>query len=307
MAGLVSDFEATRTAEEWLSAAREICSGHGIDPAAIERSPGTDHAVFLVGQDRVLKIYHRERSCFEREIRSLTFVHGRLPVRTPELIASGNHEGFDYLIMSKIAGRPMTRPEFLALPGDDQNRIIDLLAAGFRAMHELDPAGITDDWSQFVASQSASFLERQIAHGVNRSVLDAIPRFLERNLGNVPLAPTVFMHGDVHFGNLRFDIQGGAPTISGLFDFADSRRGYFEYDFLAVGVLMIQGMREAQRRFLLEYGYARSDLDDQMRERLMMLTMLYETADLRRYALRLRPEAVEYPLDRLTREIWNFA
>jgi Ser/Thr protein kinase RdoA (MazF antagonist) len=101
--------------------------------------------------------------------------------------------------------------------------------------------------------------------------------------------------------------SGENLEIAGLFDFADSRRGFYEYDFLAVGVLMIQGQGNLQREFFKAYGYAEKDLDESMRRRLMMLTMLYETADLRRYALRLAPEAVEFSLDELERGIWSFA
>jgi hypothetical protein len=38
----------------------------------------------------------------------------------------------------------------------------------------------------------------------------------------------------------------------------------------------------------------------------MLLTMFYECSDLRRYAVRLRPEAAEYSLFELERAIWNF-
>lgn len=38
----------------------------------------------------------------------------------------------------------------------------------------------------------------------------------------------------------------------------------------------------------------------------MLLTILYECADLRRYALRLKPEAVDFTLDELERAIWAF-
>ena len=91
-----------------------------------------------------------------------------------------------------------------------------------------------------------------------------------------------------------------------MFDLADSRRGYFEYDLLAIGVLILQGEKELQREFLLAYGYSEHELDEAMRRRLMMLTMLYETSDLRRYAQRLRPDAVELGLDELERAIWSF-
>jgi len=111
----------------------------------------------------------------------------------------------------------------------------------------------------------------------------------------------------VHFGNLRVQNFGGERRISGLFDFADSRRGFHAYDFLAVGILMIQGQAEIQKEFFKSYGYAENELDESFRRRLMMLTMLYETSDLRRYALRLKSEAVNFTLEELERAIWSFA
>ena len=91
-----------------------------------------------------------------------------------------------------------------------------------------------------------------------------------------------------------------------MFDFADSLKGSHEYDFLAVGVLIIQGQGALQREFFRFYGCRDAEIDERMQRRLMLLTMFYEWSDLSRYAVRLRPEAVDYPLDRLMREIWNF-
>jgi hypothetical protein len=39
----------------------------------------------------------------------------------------------------------------------------------------------------------------------------------------------------------------------------------------------------------------------------MLLTVLYECSDLRKYARRLAPEAEGYTLDRLERAVWAFA
>ena len=131
--------------------------------------------------------------------------------------------------------------------------------------------------------------------------------FIEKNLKLVTMnSEPVFMHSHIHFGNLRVKNRNGDLEIAGLFDFADSRRGFYEYDFLAVGLLIMQGQREIQREFFKSYGYAEKDLDKTMRKRLMMLTMLYETSDLRRYAMRLKPEAVDFSLEKLEKEIWNF-
>ncbi|MET0752569.1 MAG: hypothetical protein ABWZ66_04320, partial [Pyrinomonadaceae bacterium] len=64
--------------------------------------------------------------------------------------------------------------------------------------------------------------------------------------------------------------------------------------------------KEVQREFFLSYGYKENELDEAFRRRLMLLTILYECSDLRKYALRLKPEAINFTLDELERAIWNF-
>jgi len=58
---------------------------------------------------------------------------------------------------------------------------------------------------------------------------------------------------------------------------------------------------------LLAYGYTATQLDLNLRARLMLLTILYECSDLRKYATRLSPEAINLTLDELERAIWTFA
>jgi hypothetical protein len=69
---------------------------------------------------------------------------------------------------------------------------------------------------------------------------------------------------------------------------------------------MIQGQGNLQREFFRAFGYSDSEINEEMRKRLMLLTMFYEWSDLRRYAIRLHPDAVEYSLLELERAIWNF-
>lgn len=52
--------------------------------------------------------------------------------------------------------------------------------------------------------------------------------------------------------------------------------GGHEYDFVVPGVLMVQGDRELQRVLLTSYGYRDVHLDEVLRARLMLLTILYE-------------------------------
>lgn len=300
------DFDEHFNAPAWTDAALEVCGKNGIESPRPERAASSDHVVFLVDDRLVLKIFRPSRNCFEREKKALEFARGRLPFQTPEIVGIGKFEGFDYILTTRVPGTPLARVDFLKLTRRQQVKILNELAAGLKQIHEIGRPFLTDDWSAFVDERAETFIARQIAQGVNPQVLQALPQFLEKHLPTIPRTPAVFLHGDAHFGNLRFDTARGGPRIAGLFDFADSRCGFHEYDLLAVGVLMIQGQRELQREFFRAYGYKESDLNEEMRDRLMMLTMLYETSDLRRYAMRLAPEAVDYSLDRLKSSIWSF-
>jgi Ser/Thr protein kinase RdoA (MazF antagonist) len=304
----IRDFDAHFQSEFWLHVAEQICRRHRIIFDKLKRANSSDHIVFFVDDSLILKIYRPFRNCFEREMKAIEFVGGKLDFTTPEIVEIGEFENLQYILMTQLAGESMTRNDWLKVPEKQQSAFVSKLAVGLKQIHNLSAENFENNWAEFVEDRAATFIERQIAHGVNSEVIKRLPQFIEENLKLVPKNErAIFMHADVHFGNLRVKNSNGSLEIAGLFDFADSRRGFFEYDFLAVGVLMIQGQREIQREFFTSYGYQETDLDETFRKRLMMLTMLYETADLRRYALRLKPEAVDFSLEELERGIWSFA
>ena len=301
------DFDAQFQSEIWLDAAKEICLRHRVSFTEIKRAGGSEHIVFFVNDTLVLKIYRPFRSCFERETKAIEALGGKTNFKIPEIIYQNEFEGFRYVLMTRLKGELITRNDWLKFSEKTQIEFISKLAVGLKQIHQINPNFSENNWAEFVRNRAETFVKRQIAHGVNRKIIEVLPEFIKENLKLVPTdSQTVFMHADVHFGNLSVTQNGANLEITGLFDFADSRRGFYEYDFLAVGVLMIQGQGELQREFFRAYGYAESELDEMMRKRLMMLTMLYETADLRRYALRLKPEAVNFTLEELERGIWSF-
>lgn len=301
------DFDEHHQNEVWLDAAKEICRRHRISCSKIRRAGGSEHIVFFVDDALVLKIYRPFRRCFERETDALEALGRKIGFDIPEIVHKGEFERFRYVIQTRIGGESITRQDWLKFGEKTQLKFISKLAAGLRQIHEINPNVGENNWAEFVKNRAETFIERQIAHGVNDKIIEVLPKYIGENLKLVPTeSETVFMHADVHFGNLGVIKTDENLEIAGLFDFADSRRGFYEYDFLAVGVLMIQGQGNLQREFFTSYGYAENDLDFTMRKRLMMLTMLYETADLRRYAMRLKPEAVGFTLEELERGIWSF-
>jgi len=301
----IEDFEHQSKNEIWHEAAEIICQKHAVSLTQMRRAAGSEHIVFLTDDKFVVKIYNPHRNGFAREKTALETA--RTSLKIPEIVAFGGIDDYKYMVTTQLEGEQMTRDNWLKLASREQIQILSGLAEGLRELHTSDASKIDFDWQKFIWHQAETCFERQRRCGVNRRILAQIPRYLEENLKLLPTAPEpVFLHGDVHFGNLRLLKRRGKWKISGLFDFADSLKGAPEYDLLAVGVLMIQGQGNLQREFFRAFGYPDSEIGESLRKRLMLLTRCYECSDLRRYAVRLRPEAVRYSLTKLEKAIWNF-
>lgn len=299
------DFTLQFKSEIWRDVAESICRRHEIEFDILRRAEHGESIVFLIDEKLVIKFYVPMKNAMTREKTALETARTNLKI--PEIVEFGEIENYKYLITTQIGGEAMTRVLWLELEKREQIQILSELAQGLKQLHGSDAAKIDFDWNAFIAHQAKNCFERQKSCGVNDKVLNRLPAFLEESLKLLPPdLPQFFLHGDVHFGNLRLRKFDGQWEIAGLFDFADSLRGFREYDFLAVGVLMIQGQGDLQREFFRFFDYADAEINETMRRRLMLLTCFYEWSDLRRYAVRLRTEAVDYSLGELERAIWNF-
>lgn len=305
-----ADYQRQFNSDAWRQAAALICARHGITHTSLKRSAQGENIIFLVDETYVVKIFAPFRENYLRETAALKFAQGKLSIRTPELVHTGEIEGWSYLVMTQIAGHA-SREAWAETGRRDRLEIISRLGVALSELHaHAAPlrTALDRDWRGFIKRQASSSVERQRSCGASAAWLESLPAYIAQRL---PLLETndrpVFLHGDIHAGNVLLAEEGGRWRISGLIDFGDSLCGSKEYEFVAPGVLMVQGDGELQKEFLLAYGYAEAQLDLDLRARLMLLTILYECSDLRKYALRLAPEATELTLDGLERAIWTFA
>jgi hygromycin-B 7''-O-kinase len=297
--------------EIWEQAAAIICSRHQLSYTNLRRSTQGENIIFFVDDAFVIKIFASLRENYLRETAALRFTHGKLGIETPELICTGEIEGWSYLVMTQLAGRA-SRAVWESIGQRDRLEIVTHLGTAMRQLHDhaapLQESALNRDWQGFMERQARLAVERQRACGANPEWIERLPAYLAERLGLLQARrDEVFLHGDIHAGNLLLDERGGRWRITGLIDFGDSLCGLHEYEFVAPGVLMVQGNSELQRAMLLAYGYTEARLDLNLRARLMLLTVLYECSDLRKYALRLAPDAVHFTLDQLEAAIWTFA
>lgn len=307
-----ADYSRHFASDVWLEAAAVICERHNLSRTRfLRRSEQGENLVFFVDERFVIKIFAPFRQNYLRERAALEALDGRLYIQTPALLYAGEIEGWSYLVMTQLAGIPARE----AWPGIDTRgraEIASHLGAALKSLHN-QPASLSQaftnrDWSEFIERQAETCIERQRACGARAEWLESLPAYVDARHALLPKEhEPVLLHGDAHLGNLLLAREGGRWKIAGLFDFGDSLMGFHEYDFVAPGVLMVQGSRELQRAMLLSYGYTESQLDASLRARLMLLTILYECSDLRKYALRLAPEALSFTLEELEAAIWRFA
>jgi aminoglycoside phosphotransferase len=311
MISTADDFKRHFNNGVWHWVAAEICARHSISYASLRLSPQGENIIFFVDGRFIVKIYTPFRDGYAREKAALEFANGKLGLETPTILHAGKLEGLSYLVMKQLAGT-MMREVWRDLKTREQIEIVSRLGVALKNLHAhaapLSQPALNRDWSGFIERQAQVCVGRQRACGANPEWLDSLPAYINSHLKLLPakFAP-VMLHGDVHPLNVLLACEGRRWQVTGLFDFADSLCGFHEYEFVAPGVLMMQGNRELQRAFLLAYGYSETQLDLNLRARLMLLTILYECSDLRKYAMRLAPAAVDLTLAELEAAIWTFA
>jgi hygromycin-B 7''-O-kinase len=306
-----ADYQNHFNHDVWRQAAAIICARHNLSYASLHRSQQGENIIFFVDHRFVIKIFAPFRQSYLREKAALEFAHGKLGIETPATLHAEEIEGWSYLVMTRLAGFPASEV-WSEVAERERIEIVSRLGIALKNLHEQAPplsdTALHRDWRGFIERQARTCVERQRACGANPEWLESLPAYVAARL---PLLPAerepVLLHGDVHLGNLLLAQENGRWQISGLLDFGDSLFGLHEYEFVAPGLLMVQGSRQLQRAILLAYGYKESELDLSLRARLMLLSVLYECSDLRKYAMRLTPEAVDFTLNELEAAIWTFA
>lgn len=271
----------------------ELARRHGLDLAGAARSPTGSSPVFLTASLAVKLVPPKWAPELAREVVATARVHGRLPVRTPAVVADGALEGWRYLVTERLPG---TSARDLLPTLTDRERVDLGRAVGetIAALHRVfcdDLPELAADWDAFARERAAACGAFQRRHGFEDEALAALPALLEDGAPLVPDGRRALLHADLHHEHVLLERRAGAWALSGVIDFGDAVVGHPEYELVTPVFLVVGPHPEALGALFDAAGFA---CDERASRRLMAWSAMHRFNALSRYLPAPRgPDALE--------------
>lgn len=256
-----------------------VWEAEGLGRATPVRAERGSTPVFFVG-DLVVKFvpppYLDEAV---REVGALRELEGKLPVATPEVVATGLVSGWRWLVTTRLAGSSLRDDS--AISEADRCSVAEQVGDALRALHALAPDGFHEgscDWSAFMRERVSKAPNFQLEHGLHPDAVGSLDAWFDGSL--IPDDRRSLLHGDLHHEHVLLERVGASVRVVGLIDFGDAIVGHREYELVTPMFFVASTSRDAQRALLSGYGYA---LDDVSARRLTALSAAHQFNALARF------------------------
>ena len=211
------------------------------------------------------------------EISGLRAVQGMLSVPTPQIIAEGNIEGWLYIVLTHIEGKPI-RDRWKGLPPDEKVALADQIAQVSKEMSQCSPDQTIRErfvWNDFIAGQYENFESQQMKKSLPESWLKTLGPFLKSfDVSEFQTSTPVFLHADLTFDHFLVS-DGARPKVTGVIDMADCQVGNFEYELVAPCTFIFKSDRATLRKFLIGCGFREKELNQRFSEKLLAWSVLH--------------------------------
>jgi hygromycin-B 7''-O-kinase len=214
-----------------------------------------------------------------READALRYVHRRLAVATPELLAVGEIDAWHYLVQARLPGM-LLRSVWPTLESREKTALMHQHGALMAALHALPlqhaPASLAFDWSQLLAEQAADCAPAMRRAGVAEELVFEAESYLEQAWPLLVKDTAVaLLHGDLDAINLLVERQDVGWRISGLVDWGDIKVGPIAHEFISPRVHMYREEANLLLAWYAGYGLSPDQCSAQLEQNLMARTMLY--------------------------------
>ncbi|MEJ7730808.1 MAG: aminoglycoside phosphotransferase family protein [Polyangiaceae bacterium] len=200
----------------------------------------------------------------------------------PALVADGEHQGWPWLIMTRVDGEPM-EAVWPAIDHAQRGALMRDLGALVATVQRV-PVGpleaLDPQWPSFLAAQATGARARHPRLGAPAHLLAELDAWLERTREAVPLdAAPAILTGEYTPGNVLLARRADRWALAGLIDFGDVMTGFTEYDLLGPATFSCAGDADLLRAFLQGWGLTRA-ASAGFRTRAMRMLLLHRYANL---------------------------
>lgn len=300
--------------------AEALAARHDFPLCELRAFPGGSLLVLDTGAGRVIKLYSPlEPEDHETEVAALRAVDGLLPVETPQILATGDIDGWPYAVMTRLPGQPANarwvegRPEddpWRRIPRADQLRIAEDVGRAVAALHRVPtdnlPSAMRPDWGAFLAGQRETCVERMRRGGLGEAWLDQIPSFLDSVDLRPPIEGCVLLHTEIMRDHTLVEQRDDRWRLCGLLDFEPAMVGAPEYEFASAAMFLTGGDLDAFRAFLRGYGFPASEQTRDFARRVLAWLLLHRYGNLAWYLAMLPERRGATTLDALAAAWWPF-
>lgn len=273
----------------------------------------TTHVAALVNDEYLVKLHYEDwfgEDSFQTEREAYTLL-SRQELPIPQLLAEGalydNGWRWPFLVMTAMHGRSLRELNHDATP-QDLERVARWLGATLKQLHAVP----THDGERISLEIYADMIQvrRQRCHRDHEQWRSLPERFVPQvrdyvweasKLIDPERETPVFLHGDLHDGNVFVDGEPGGFEPTGIVDFNDAYEGDPHYDLVAIHTKAFHADKGLLCEFLDAYGW--SDLGKQWPRRMMALTLAHDYDMIQPIAERI-PDDVQ-TLDDLARVLWD--
>ncbi len=281
----------------WQPVVSYICQQHDIEETPFRCINGWANGIFMLENQLLIKIVPPNWIAqANSEIEALTLLTDyNLPVAIPRIKATGDINGWRYIVMDKLPGTNLHDiwPE---LAVENKIQIAKQVAQFARQLNQypLSSRQLTTansalklDWPNFLLKQRENVYESRKKQGLSAALLADLLPFIDSceyqaksdlfNQGKPCL-----IHCDLHPGNLLAEKIGDSWQLSGVIDFGDAVIGTDPYFELTSPLLFLgQANKSINQAFLDSYGLTMTvDERQAFQQHLLVISLLRHSGDI---------------------------
>ncbi|OPL18628.1 MAG: hypothetical protein AVO35_04660 [Candidatus Aegiribacteria sp. MLS_C] len=223
--------------------ASDIAGGHCFGHAG-KRIPKGSNILYGLGSGSILKVFRREERDFrDNEALCLERLSGRLRVDVPELQATGEHDGYPYLIMRRMLGIPLDTV-YDSMGIAERTLVAEAAGGLLKEMHSLPVStleGCVPEWSTFIGSQKDDLADNHAGYGLEHSRIAEVLEFVDDMEPVEEYQELVVCHTEIMPDHMFISSDKGSPRLTGLIDFEPSMLAVPQYELCAVGLFLSGG------------------------------------------------------------------